>query len=349
MALNARQPTGRVAYPTLLVEGPSKSGRTVACLSLSADDRVGRTFVFELAENRADEYASLGPFEIVDYDGTYSGLQDQLRAAMAEPMVDDRPNVIVIDTGSALWEMLKDWASTLARSSKRARAILADDPEADIDVSSTYWNKAKDRWWSVINELKAWPGIAVIVAKAEDKTKFEGGQPTKDTVWTRELEKGTVFAVTAVVRTRYPNTPVVTDVNSLKVDMPADGMIPLPAEASLGYLIFDVLGAGGGFVQERLNTIDAGALRKGYAKQALVTRCEQIIFEHPAKPTLDSNGATDLSAAAWQAAEWPEGKSEWSTADLNRMAELAEKILQDRLDGIDQTADLPADDATAAA
>lgn len=330
MALNTRKPTGEVAFPFLIVEGESKSGRTYAALRLSADERVGSTFVFELAENRADEYASLGDFLIVEHDGTLSGLKSQLQAAMAEPPVDGKPNVIVIDTGSALWGMHKDRAALRARSSKRAQKILADDPDADIDVSMSYWTAVKEMWWrDYINALKAWPGIVVLTAKAEEKTKVDkDGQPTKDSEWTRDLEKGTVFAATAVVRTRHPKAPVVSDVNSLRVQMPSSGFLDLPAIDSLGYFVFDVLGAGGGFVAERVNAVDGAALPIGYAKQKLLTMVEQVVFETEGA-RLDDMTPKVIAGRVWEAAAWPDDKSEWSATDMDECRRLALDMVAD--------------------
>jgi len=338
-ALSTRRPTGEVAFPFLIVEGESKSGRTYAALRLSADERVGQTFVFELAENRADEYASLGDFLIVEHDGTLSGLKTQMQAAMAEPSIDGKPNVIIVDTGSALWDMHKDRAALRARSSKRAQKILADDPDADIDVSMSYWTAVKDMWWrDYINALKAWPGIVVLTAKAEEKTKVDkDGRPTKDSEWSRDLEKGTVFSATAVVRTRYPKPPVVSDVNSLRVEMPQSGLLDLPATDSLGYFVFDVLGAGGGFVPERLNTVDGAALPVGYAKQKLLTMVEQVVFDTEGA-RLDDLTPKIIAGRVWEAAAWPDDKREWTTADMDECRRLAVDMVADLVPEPEQVA-----------
>jgi hypothetical protein len=79
--LKTRKPTGEVAYPLVLVEGVEKTGKTVTSLSLSKSDKIGRSFVFELGELRADEYAAIGDFEIVEHNGTFSGFFEQLKAA----------------------------------------------------------------------------------------------------------------------------------------------------------------------------------------------------------------------------------------------------------------------------
>src|SRR3978361_907671 len=103
MTLNTRKPTGNGADPLLLVEGSEKAGKTYAALSLSQSERVGRTFILELDEPTADEYASLGDFEILEHNGTYTSILDQLTEATKVEMVDGKPNVIILDSGSALW------------------------------------------------------------------------------------------------------------------------------------------------------------------------------------------------------------------------------------------------------
>lgn len=247
--LRTRKPTGQVAYPLILVEGAEKSGKTYLALELSASERVGRTFVFELGERAADEYAPLGDYEIVEHNGTYADLFGQLREACMEPSPVDRPNVIVLDSASMLWVLLKDQASAAARRSKRAVKILQDDPDADIETTMTYWNTASERWWAVINLLRGWPGITILTARAGEVTKVVGGQPVAgQTEWSREVKKGTEFAMTAIIRPQFPKPPLLVSVQSLSLQIPAKGLA-LPKVGALEALIFDTLGAGGGFEQ----------------------------------------------------------------------------------------------------
>jgi len=173
-ALRTRKPSGQVAYPTILLEGPEKVGKSYAAYRLSTSPHVGRTFVFDLGEGTADEYAELGPYEIVEHNGTFSDLLEQMKAAAAEPAVDGRPNVIVLDDGTALWDLLKDWADSRARTSRAGRKKLADDPDAEIDVSMNLWVDAKDRWYQVLNLLRAWPGIGVMIGRGKEVAKVPG-------------------------------------------------------------------------------------------------------------------------------------------------------------------------------
>ena len=70
--------TGEAGWPNLLVEGKEGAGKTHGCLRLSADPKVGTTYVVEVGERRADEYAALGEFEIVEHDGSLRAITDAI-------------------------------------------------------------------------------------------------------------------------------------------------------------------------------------------------------------------------------------------------------------------------------
>lgn len=327
--LRTRKPSGQVAYPMLLVEGAEKAGKSHATLALSASQRIGRMFVFELGERAADEYAPLGDFEIVEHNGTYADLLDQIRAACTEPAEDGRPNVIVIDSMSMLWSLLKDQASQAARRSKRAQKILADDPDADIETTMTYWTTAKDRWWAVINTLRGWPGITVLTCRAGEVTKVQGGQPVAgQTEWSRELEKGTPFAMTGIVRCAHPKPPTLVAVQSLHLTLPAKGLA-LPSENALESLIFDTLGAGGSFEQSPVVNPSPG-IPANEAKGLLwATGCEHVTDQDKDKAKAI---AKDSAASAWSAAGL-DGRAEVTADELERATEILVSTLPPAPDG----------------
>lgn len=247
-ALRARKPTGNVAWPLVLVEGPEKSGKSYVSFSLSASEKVGRTFVFDFGEGAADEYAALGRYEVVDHDGTYTDFIGQLAAAMAEPSDPDRPNVIVIDSGTILWELLKNWASARARRSKTNKALLAQDPDAEINVSSTYWNDANDRWGRMVHMFRTWNGIGVIICRAKEVSKMgrDGNPVAGQTEYRVEGQKMLPYNVSAQIRCHGPRRASLVAVRSLAVEVPPAGM-DLPEQAPLERVVFDILGAGAPF------------------------------------------------------------------------------------------------------
>lgn len=305
--LRTRPPTGQVAYPLILVEGEEKAGKSVAAYRLSASERVGRTFVFDLGEGTADEYAELGPYEVVEHNGTYADLVEQIRAACAEPSDPDRPNVIVLDDGTALWDLLKDWASIRARSSRANRKKLAEDPDAEVDVSMAHWNDAKDRWNRVLNLLRAWPGIAVVIARGKEVSKVAGGAPVAgETEWSIAAEKNLAFAVSAWVRMTRPHTATLVGVRSLHVDVPRNGL-RLPEENPLENLIFDVLGAGGDFGTSS-RVVPSVGIDRGTAKTHLLELVKELGVrgedaKNVAREVWPSEDPAEITSAQWETIE----------------------------------------------
>ena len=247
-ALRTRKPTGAVAWPLLLVEGAEKTGKSYASFALSASPKVGRTFVFDFGEGTADEYAALGPYEVIDHDGTFADFIAQLKAATEIPQVDGKPNVIVIDSATVLWESIKDWADGRARKSKKAQTALRNDPDADISIPMNLWTDAGERWGQMTNALRYWPGIGVLIARGKEVAKVDGnGTPvTGQTEYKVEAHKSIGYAVSARVRCEAPKRAVLTEARSLHADIPPRGLL-LPEANPLEHVVFDILGAGSEF------------------------------------------------------------------------------------------------------
>lgn len=170
MALKTRKPTGTVPWPLVLIEGEEKAGKTWACAEFTASDKVGRCFWIDLGEGAADEYGAIpgANYEVVEHDGSFSALLanvTEIRALAAEALAaGDKPVVLIIDTMTDEWELLKDWATDRARSSKKNRGLLARDPNAEIVVSGNYWNDANTRHRSLMRLLKTFPGIVLMTS-----------------------------------------------------------------------------------------------------------------------------------------------------------------------------------------
>lgn len=270
--LQTRPPTGQVAYPLVLVEHEEKAGGSYALAQFAASPRVGRTFVLDTGDGTADEYASLGPYEILVHDGTWPSMIGQIEAATKAPRVDpEKPNVVGIDHGSAIWQMLKVWTDNRARNSKNGRKTLAEDPDAEIDAPMNLWNDSKARWGRMIFLLKNFDGIGVLLAHGQEVTRVENGVPTKESVWTIEAEKNTEGAVSAIVKiVRDPRRATLVGIRSLNApDLPTGGLV-LPDQNMLDHVVFDVLGAGG-FASSAAVAAQPG-MPTGAAKAAVLDR-----------------------------------------------------------------------------
>lgn len=244
--LVTRPPTGKVAYPLVLVEHEEKAGGSYALAQFAASPHVGRTFILDTGDGTADEYATLGPYEILVHDGTWPSIIGQIEAATKVPATDGKPNVVGIDHGSAIWQTLKVWTDNRARNSRKGQAALAEDPDAEIDAPMNLWNDSKARWGRMIHLLKNFDGIGVLLAHGQEVTKVENGTPTRDSVWTIEAEKNTEGAVSAIVKIlRDPRRATLVGVRSLHApDLPVGGLV-LPDQGMLDHVVFEVLGAGG--------------------------------------------------------------------------------------------------------
>lgn len=312
--LRTRPPTGQVPWPLLLVEGSEKAGKSYAAYRLSADLRVGRTFVIDLGEGTADEYARLGPYEVIVHDGTYNDILEQLRAACAEPTEPGKPNVVIIDSATALWSLLKSWAEQRAKRSKAGRKKLQDDPDAEVDVSMNLWNDAAERWYRVLNELRRSNVIGILIAQGKEVAKVQGGQPVVgQTDYKVEAHKGTPFAVTAQVRMTKPHTATLVAVRSLDVEVPARGL-KLADENPIGHLVFDVLGAGAESAPAQIVHGEVG-MSVADAKHRLLA----------ALSARNVPGAMDLARQVWDQ-HGPKGTDEVSGAQLDTVIDAAEAM-----------------------
>jgi hypothetical protein len=307
--LRVRKPTGRVAWPLVLVEGEEKAGKTYTSLSLAASGRVGRTFVFDLGDGTADEYAELGDYEVVELTGSYSDLVAQIEAATSIPSDDGRPNVYVVDSMTQLWDSLKAWTDDRARASKAGRAKLSEDPDAAVEPSMNLWNDAKGRYHRVLNLLRRAPGISVITAQGAEVAKVENGVPVAgQTTWSILAEKTTPAAVTAWVRMRRdPRSATLIGARSLHVDIPAGGL-PLPLDRTLEHVVFDVLGAGAAFGVPQTPLTSVG-IPVGDAK---VRVRDAALHRYP---TVTPEDLRPRLAALWRSEQLPDDKDAEITTD----------------------------------
>ncbi|MEK8108694.1 hypothetical protein NKG94_34675 [Micromonospora sp. M12] len=85
-ALRTRQPTGRVPWPLILIEGGEKSGKSWACAQFSTSKRIGQMYWLDLGEGSADEYGAIpgANYLVIEHDGTWAQIQGAVDAVKAE-------------------------------------------------------------------------------------------------------------------------------------------------------------------------------------------------------------------------------------------------------------------------
>lgn len=219
--LTTRKPTGKPSWPILLLAGAEKAGKTYSAAEASASGLIGRTLWVGVGEDDPDEYGALpgARFEIVEHDGTYRGILAALAACAAQPPVKGKPNLIVLDSATRLWDLLCDQAQHEANERDRAKArkFNRKPAEDDVQVTMDLWNTAKQRWAHVLDTLRAHQGPSIVTARLESVTVLDGkGQPTTDRTWKVKAEKSLPYDVGCIVEMPRRGETFLAGVRSLR-------------------------------------------------------------------------------------------------------------------------------------
>lgn len=233
MSLTTRQPTGRPPWPILLLAGGEKAGKSYAAAQASASDLIGRSFWIGIGEDDPDEYGALpgARFEIAPHNGTYKDILAKLEEAVKEPSEDGKENLIIIDSGTRLWEMLSDEANARARSRAQAKAqrynrsFSTDD---EVTIGPDLWNRATDRWQDVMDLLRLHSGPSLITARLDVVMVMDAnGNPTKDKTSKVKAQKSLPFDVGGIVEMPARGETYISGIRSLKLDLPVGEKSPV--------------------------------------------------------------------------------------------------------------------------
>ena len=248
--IKTRKPTGAVPWPLILVEGPEKSGKSWKAAEFTADERLGQSYWLDLGEGSADEYAAIpgANYLVVDHDGTWADVIGQVTAIHAEAsranIAGEKPVVLVIDSMTAEWEMLKDWVGYRARQSNYAKRQLQRDPNAEIKPAMNLWNDANGRHAQLMRLLMTFPGVVVVTARGKEVAQLdEAGKPipgVKD--YRVEGHRTLAFDCSAWVRLSRESAPLVVGARSVHHGVQPGVDKPKPApDFSVSWLVFDLL------------------------------------------------------------------------------------------------------------
>jgi hypothetical protein len=232
----------------VLIEGPDQVGKSYQAAQFTGSDRTGQAYWMDLGEGAADEYINVpgADYLILDHDGTWSDIIHQIQEATKEAeKSSDKPAVLVIDSMSNVWDMLKAWVNARARNSRNGKKLLASDPDAEIKPAPNLWNDANDRHHQLMNLLARFPGIVILTAKGRETMAVDSdGRPipgAKD--YSVEANKNLPFRVNAHVRLSREDAPVVVSFRSATNGMRpgVDRPVKYP-DFTLEHLVFDVMG-----------------------------------------------------------------------------------------------------------
>ncbi|MFG2408734.1 hypothetical protein ACGFR8_31210 [Streptomyces brevispora] len=232
----SRKPTGLPNPPLMLLVGPEKSGKSYEAALGTSSDLIGTTYWIEIggSEGTADYYGRIrgARYEIVEHNGTYQDILDAVRWAIAQPPVNGKQNMIVVDNGSNLWDMLSDEQALFARrravqkaQRNRQRSPGLDDP---VVIDSDLWNRAKDRWGEFLWLLRRHSGPTLLLARQELVTAFENDKPTRDKTRKIKAEKNLPAAVDAIVELHTFGEAHLTGVRTLHWDVKPGESVGFP-------------------------------------------------------------------------------------------------------------------------
>jgi hypothetical protein len=259
-------PSGAAPWPLVLLEGDEGAGKSYALAQFSRSERVGEMFWIPLGEGGvAEQYGAIpgARYEVVELDsGDYLEVIAVVRkikeyALARKEAGETLPVVLAIDSISGCWEGLKNWVTDRARESKRGKAILRDDPHAEIKPPRNLWNSANTRWHTLQAELKTFPGIVVVTARGKDVSATDpntgqplvgtNGMPVKE--WSSEINRELPYAVDVRVRLRRESGAEVVFVRSVAHGRkPSENREAQPVDVKeaddrlLEWLLFDALG-----------------------------------------------------------------------------------------------------------
>jgi hypothetical protein len=234
-----RKPTGKPAWPLMLLAGAEKSGKSWAWAEFSASDLIGCTFVIPVGEVTVDEYGAIpgADFEIVEHDGTFNNIVNAAWSASRQPRADGKPNCLVIDSGTLIWDMLGAEQQGVAnrrekakqqKYGNRARAAKPSEEGGPV-ITMDQWNVAKARWGMLLDVLRKHDGPVIITARLEEVTVMDkAGNPTKEKAPKVRAEKNLPFDVTCIVEMPRRREAYLTGVVSTRLQLEPGDALKLP-------------------------------------------------------------------------------------------------------------------------
>lgn len=251
MAPRTRKPTGAVPWPLILLEGGEKSGKSFTSALLSTSEKVGTTYWLDLGEGAADEYGAIpgARYEVLVHDGSWANIIREVAEVKAEAAraaeAGEPPVVLVVDSMTAEWDLLKDWAANRAKNSKANKAKLARDPHAEVTVSMNLWNDATARHRRLMTMLMTFPGIVIMTARGKEVASLdEGGRPVEGSKeYKVEGHKTLAFDASCWVRLYRDAPAIVVGARSVHAGIRPGRDEPkkLPEDWTLEWLIFEAL------------------------------------------------------------------------------------------------------------
>ncbi|MDP9799373.1 hypothetical protein J2S43_007885 [Catenuloplanes nepalensis] len=247
--IRSRKPTGAVPWPLILIEGAEKAGKSWAAAELSASGRVGQTYWIDLSEGGADEYGAVpgARYEVIEHNGTWADFTGQVLAVRAEAAraaaAGEPPVVLVIDSMTAEWELLKGMADAKARArlARKGKQLAADE---EPKITTDLWNEVNSKHRKLMTSLMTFPGIVVMTARGKEVASLDAaGRPIEGSKeYKVEGQKGLPFDASVWLRVSREHPPLVIGARSVHAGVRPGVDRPRPApDLTLERVVFDIL------------------------------------------------------------------------------------------------------------
>lgn len=217
-ALATRKPSGLPSWPVILLAGREKTGKSYHAALASSSALVGRTLWLGFGEKDPDEYGAIpgADFEIVEYDGKIGGLLDMARAVVAQPAMDGKPNLIILDSGTVIWDTLRDKATWLAQNRGSINRNTGE-PIVGMDL----WNKVTGEWNTLMRTLRSHAGPVIITARMDTVTVMnDQGKPTAAKQDKVKGQRNLAYDVDAIIEMPERGKATLTGARSVVHKMP---------------------------------------------------------------------------------------------------------------------------------
>lgn len=204
---NTRKPSGIQSSPVILLAGVAGAGKTWAAVEATAVPEVDRAFFIEIGEGVADAYGAVpgADFEIIEHDGSIGQIREAIRWASEQPAEPEKYNMLILDSLTEVWDLLKDNAAAemMQRVRRKQRRLNGGEPKPDMDL----WNKAGEVSDGLMRQLLDFPGPVICTARLDEVTEInDSGRPSGAKDWKIQVNKKVPFRVSAVVQARSPRT-----------------------------------------------------------------------------------------------------------------------------------------------
>jgi hypothetical protein len=199
----------------VVLAGREKAGKTWAALLASSSELVADTYYVGIGEDDPDEYALIpgAKFKIVLHDGSYDGILQAVRQVAALPPVDGKPNLLIIDSMTKLWELVVDNSQAVANQRAKGKKTAG----GEFAISPDLWNVAAAKWKAVVDAVRELKGPSVLTARLDEVMVMENGQPTKDKTWKVQAHKSLVFDAGVLVEMHRRGHALITGTRSVRM------------------------------------------------------------------------------------------------------------------------------------